>query len=71
MKVLTLQETECVAGGFKLKLHFNVIQAVFTVIGAGLLGGPVGAGMAVAAAIGTQGAGNLIDLYNQENGNQQ
>ncbi|MGD9592374.1 MAG: hypothetical protein AB7V32_07635 [Candidatus Berkiella sp.] len=71
MQELTQLETESVVGGFKIKLHFNVIQAVFTVIGAGLLGGPAGAGMAVAAAIGTQGAGNLIDLFNQENGNQQ
>ncbi len=71
MQELTQLETENVAGGFRIRLHFNVIQAVFTVIGAGLLGGPVGAGMAVAAAIGTQGAGNLIDLFNQENGNQQ
>jgi hypothetical protein len=68
MRELSLAEAETVAAGLRIKLHFNIIQAVFTVIGAGILGGPVGAGMAVAAAIGTQGAGNLVDLYNQENG---
>lgn len=66
MRELTILETENVAGGFRIKLHFNIVQAVFTVIGAGLLGGPVGAGMAIAAAVGTQGAGNLIDLYKEE-----
>ncbi len=66
MRELSLQEIETVAGGFKIKLHFNVIQAFFTVISAGIMGGPVGAGMAVAAIVGTQGAGNLVDMYKEQ-----
>ncbi len=67
MKELSMQEVEEVAGGFRIKLHFNVFQAIFTVIGGGILGGPVGAGVAVASLIGAQGAGNLHDLYINEN----
>jgi len=69
MRNLRVEEMESVAGGFHL--HFNVFQAVFTVIGAGIIGGPVGAGIAVAAAIGAQGLGNLHDMAIEEyeNGN--
>lgn len=60
MKTLSIQEIETVAGG--IHLHVNVFQAIFTVIGASILGGPVGAGIAVAGIIGAQGSGNLYDL---------
>ncbi|MBI2792519.1 MAG: hypothetical protein HYX61_11220 [Gammaproteobacteria bacterium] len=69
MRELSSQEIENVAGAMHLKLHVNVFQAIFTVIGAGILGGPVGAGVAVAAAIGAQSLGNLHEMYVDEFGN--
>ena len=70
MREISKEEIEIVSGG-RFRIHFNVFQAVFTVIGAGLLGGPVGAGMAIAAAIGTQGLGNLHEMAVNEYGQQQ
>ncbi len=65
MRELSLVEAQNVSGGFRIKLHFNIVQAVFTVIGAGILGGPVGAGVALAGVIGAQGTGNLVDMYKE------
>ena len=62
MRALSLQEIEKVSGALHIKFHVNVFQAIFTVIGAGILGGPVGAGVAIAAAIGAQGVGNLHEM---------
>lgn len=68
MRELSMHEINQISGA-KFKLHFNVFHAVFTVIGAGILGGPVGAGVAVAAVIGAQGAGNLHEMaVNEFNG---
>jgi hypothetical protein len=68
MRELSLQEIENVVGATYLKFHVNIFQAIFTVIGAGILGGPVGAGVAVAAAIGAQSLGNLYEMYADEFG---
>lgn len=64
---LTEQEVMQVNGGFKF--HFNLILTTFTAIGAFVVGGPVAAGVVVAAAIATQGTGNLVDMYHDEYGN--
>ena len=66
MRELSLLELHDISGGFRIKLHFNIVQAVFTVIGAGILGGPVGAGVALAGVIGAQGTGNLVDLMGSD-----
>lgn len=66
MKVLSNKEIELVSGA--IHIHVNVFQALFTVIGAGILGGPAGAGIAVAAIIGAQGTGNLHELIVNELG---
>jgi hypothetical protein len=68
MKELSREDVLLVSGAFKL--HFNIFEAVFTVIGSTILGGPVGGGVAVAALIAAQGAGNLHDMYIDEFGNQ-
>jgi hypothetical protein len=68
MNELTLTEVLEVSGG-KFKLHFNIFELIFATIGAGLLGGPAGAGMVIAAAIASQGANQLNDMYKDEFGN--
>lgn len=71
MRELSMHEMNEVNGG-RFKLHFNVFQAVFTVVSAGILGGPVGAGIALGAVIGTQGLGNLHEMaVNELSGGQQ
>lgn len=67
MKDLTPDEVMEVSGGFKF--HFNVIQVVFTTIAATVIGGPVAGAAIIAAAIATQGTGNLVDMYRDEFGN--
>lgn len=68
MREISLQEMENVVGATYVNFHVNVFQAIFTVIGAGILGGTVGAGVAVAAAIGAQSLGNLHEMYVDEFG---
>ena len=63
---LTMSEVNQVNGGFKF--HVNIFQAVMTVVGAGILGGPVGLGVAIGAAIGAQGLGQLHEMYTDEYG---
>lgn len=70
MRELSILESQHVIGALHIKLHFNVFQAIFSVIGAGILGGPIGAGVAVAAAIGAQGTGDLYDMITNEIENQ-
>jgi ABC-type phosphate transport system permease subunit len=55
------------AGGFKL--HFPLIETIFTAIGAAIIGGPVGIGIVIGTAIATQDVGNLKDMYHDEYGN--
>jgi hypothetical protein len=70
MKELTISERMEVSGGkFRFKWHINPFQVVFTAVGGFLLGGPVGAGIAVGAAIAAQGSGNLHQMYVDEFGN--
>jgi len=66
MRELTIEEIQDVSGCFKF--HFNVILTVFTAIGAGIIGGPVAAGIVVSAAVATQGTKNLVDMYIDEFG---
>lgn len=66
MKLLSLEDTRLVSAGFKF--HFNVIQVFFTIVGTTIITGPVGGLAIVAAALATQGTGNLVDMYVDEFG---
>ena len=68
MKQLTYNEVMEVSGG-KFKWHVNPFHVVFTAFAGFLAGGPVGAGLALGAAIAAQGAGNLQQMYVEELGN--
>ncbi len=65
MRELNLNEVEEISGG-KFKFHFNIFQAVFTLVAATCAGGPVGFGYAAFVLIGAQGAGNLYDMAVEE-----
>lgn len=65
MRQLTHTEIQEVSAGFKF--HFNVIQAVFTVIGVSLIN-PIAGGVMIGGLIATQGVGNLTDMWIDEFG---
>lgn len=68
MRVLNQTEVDQVAAGFKF--HFNLIPAVFAVIGVSILN-PVAGGIMIGGLIATQGTGQLVDMYIDEFGNVQ
>lgn len=61
MRELSLLEIDDISAG-KFKFHFNVFQAVFTVVVSTLAGGPIGFGYAVGTLIAAQGVGQLHDM---------
>lgn len=65
MRELTKEDVIFINGG--IKLHFNFIQAVFTVLGVSLIN-PVAGGVMICGLIATQGVGNLNDMYHEEFG---
>lgn len=68
MKELSKEDFFKISAGKKFKFHINVFTAVFSSVGAFLLGGPVAAGMVIGAHIAAQGAGNLHEMYVDEFG---
>lgn len=70
MHELTSNEVLEISAG-KFKWHVNPFHVVFTTFAGFLAGGPVGAGLALGAAIAAQGTGELHQIYVDEFGNQQ
>lgn len=62
MRQLTKEELTIVSGG---KIHFNIYVTVFSAVAATIMGGPAAGGAILAAAIASQGAGNLGDMYQE------
>ena len=65
MRTLNPTEIESLSGSFKF--HFNIIQAVFTVIGVSLVN-PIGGAIMIGGLIATQGVGNLEQMWIDEYG---
>lgn len=68
IQLLAINECQQVSAG-KFKFHFNVVLTVFSAIGATIVAGPAAGGAIVAAAIATQGVGNLNEMAQQEQWN--
>lgn len=69
--MIELNEKEIAqVNGAKFRFHFNPFHAVFSVVAATLMGGPVGFGMAVGALVAAQGSGQLYHMYVDEHGEQ-
>lgn len=68
MKELSSDQVMEVFGG-KFKWHINPFHVVFTAFAGFLAAGPIGAGLAIGAAIAAQGTGNLHQMYVDEFGN--
>lgn len=62
MRNLSITEINEVYGS-RFKLQFNPFQFIGAIAVGAIMGGPVGIGMAVGAAIIAQGTGNLHDMY--------
>lgn len=62
MRQLYFNELYDISGG-RFRLQFNPFQFIGAIAVGAIMGGPVGVGMAVGAAIIAQGTGNLHDMY--------